>query len=119
MIASQFNLDDKLRNDLSKGILVLGSRADNTFANANEARCWLLRNPTHLPIVLITSSDHMPRASLLLEFALDGRRVERMSVFDDPSDFRDYAEEFGKYIVAYAVAFWQKLSGADSAQCNA
>jgi len=117
--ANQFSLDGKLRNDLSEGILVLGSRADNTFANANEVRCWLLRNPTHLPIVLITSSDHMPRASLLLEFSLDGRRVERMSVFDDPSDFRDYAREFGKYLVAYAIATWQKLSGAYSAQCSA
>ncbi|MBW8636189.1 YdcF family protein [Hoeflea sp. WL0058] len=117
--ANQFDLDDKLRSDLSEGILVLGSRADNTFSNANEARCWLLRNPTHLPIVLITSSDHMPRASLLLEFALDGRRVERISVFDDSSDFRDYAREFSKYLVAYAIACWQKLTGAYSVECSA
>ena len=117
--ANKFNLDDKLRNDLSEGALVLGGKADNTFSNANEVRCWLLRNPTHLPIVLITSSDHMPRASLLLEFALDGRHVERMSVFDDPSDFRDYAREFGKYLVAYAFALWQKHSWAYSAQCSA
>lgn len=116
--ADQFDLNEKLRKDLLEGRLVLGGQADSTFANALETRCWLDENPTQLPIFLLTSSDHMPRASLMLEFALDGRRVERISIFEDPSDFRDYTVEFGKYLASRIVTYWKRMRGDRVGECQ-
>jgi uncharacterized SAM-binding protein YcdF (DUF218 family) len=73
--AAQFNLTVTQRVALAGGRIVLASGAENTIANALETRCWLVkRERSQDDVVLITSSGHLPRATLALERAL-GRGV--------------------------------------------
>ncbi|MEO4041841.1 ElyC/SanA/YdcF family protein [Hoeflea sp. CAU 1731] len=116
--ADQFGLNDQLRMDLSDGRLVLSAGARDTFENASETRCWLRKYPKETSVLLITSSGHMPRASLMLEFALKGRRVERLSILEASAGRGDFMGEFGKYVITYMLGCWRRIRWADFDECN-
>lgn len=76
--ANEFRLDAELRLALSAGRLELGPKAQTTEQNAVETACWFRAHGLFGPILLITSSSHMPRASLALERALPAVPALRM-----------------------------------------
>ena len=53
-----------------------GVYAQNTLQNAAETKCWLDRVRYQVPIVLITSARHMPRAYLTLTAAAPRLKIE-------------------------------------------
>lgn len=71
--AAQFQLSAHARAGLEAGHIVLATDAHSTIENALEAACWIEGQPEIAEIVLITGRFHMPRASLALERALNGR----------------------------------------------
>jgi uncharacterized SAM-binding protein YcdF (DUF218 family) len=103
--ADQFGLNAALRQALETGLLALGPGAENTSQNAAESACWARARGLSGPILLITSRQHMPRASLALERSLPGAAVIRMSV-DDVTVAPDTTlliTEFAKYVITYAA----------------
>lgn len=110
--AQQFQLSSELQTALTRGNLVLGADAQNTFENAAEARRWFATLSTDSPIVLITSRFHMPRASLALEQALPGRAVLRVSVPEDSTSYREVAMEWGKFVLTHVAGAWAKNSAS-------
>ena len=115
--STKFELDESLLDDLTDGRLILGDRAHSTFENALEVRCWLEKidaDPSldDLPVVLITSSLHMPRASVALERALRGREVYRWSIPESLDPKQEPGREFMKYLATRAYYIGQSLQGA-------
>lgn len=97
---TQFSLDAELLEALTEGRIVLGPRAHDTLQNATETKCWLDQQAREEPILLITSTSHMPRASLALEQELPGRKIWRMSVPEGVNQGGKYIlrKEFQKYL---------------------
>ena len=52
-----------------------GERADNTFDNAQDTKCWVGRRGLTGPLLLITSRQHMARAMAALSGALPDRVI--------------------------------------------
>lgn len=104
--AEKFALSDKLQNALAENTLELGTWAQTTLQNAQEAQCWLHEKPQEIAILLITSADHMPRASIALEAALPNHEIQR--AIAPGSDERMTASilmtEFTKYLATYILA---------------
>jgi uncharacterized SAM-binding protein YcdF (DUF218 family) len=103
--ADQFQLSATLRVAIATGALVLATDANNTFENARETRHWLTTLSTKQPIVLITNQFHMPRASLALEQALQGRQVLRYCVTESTVRYEGVAVEFWKYLGTWVVGW--------------
>lgn len=68
--AAQFRLSPRLLAALDAGQIILAVDANSTLQNARETACWLERHPDIRVVVLVTSRQHMPRASLALERAV-------------------------------------------------
>lgn len=115
--SNQFNLSKMLNSALDDGRLSLGEQADNTLENALETRCWVAHMPASKPVVLITSSWHLPRASIALERALIRHKVERYGVSDGlPS--RDFIlDEFTKYLAMRVIGYWWMITGKPDFKC--
>lgn len=96
--AQQFRLSPALQTALANGTLVLDPIATNTLHNATETRRWLANQPMDRAVVLITSSFHMPRASLALEQALGDRSVLRCPVPEESVRYIGVIAEFWKYL---------------------
>jgi uncharacterized SAM-binding protein YcdF (DUF218 family) len=62
----------------------LGERADNTFQNAQDTKCWVDRRGLTGPLLLITSRQHMARAMAALSGALPDRVIVPYPVDDGP-----------------------------------
>jgi uncharacterized SAM-binding protein YcdF (DUF218 family) len=60
-----------------------GERADNTFQNAQDTRCWVDRRGLTGPVLLITSRQHMARAMAALSGALPDRAIVAYPVEDE------------------------------------
>ena len=61
-----------------------GERANNTFQNAQDTKCWVDRRGLTGPLLLITSRQHMARAMAALSGALPGRVIVPYPVEDGP-----------------------------------
>ena len=61
-----------------------GERADNTFQNAQDTKCWVDRRGLTGPLLLITSRQHMARARAALSGALPDRVIVPYPVEDGP-----------------------------------
>ena len=112
--ADQFRLDDNLRAALRDGRLVLGPRADNTLENAFETRCWLAQQPARVPVVLITSARHMPRAALALWAVASGRPVLRLVIAEDDIPAAVFAREFLRFTATLPAMAWRAAWADDS-----
>lgn len=99
--ARLFALSDKLLGDLKSGRIILATKADDTIENAIETSCWLAQNPDIRSVVLITSSLHMPRASVALERTTPVR-IERLPVGAlKPGAWVFRTVEFRKYVATW------------------
>ena len=109
--ATQFSLGKDMRTALSQGRLVLGVHATTTLENAAETRCWLRGIHHEGPILLITGTAHMPRASIALEHALPGTEVRRITVDKEEREGLRGAvfHEFAKYGATRAWLLAQSL----------
>lgn len=111
----QFQLQGELAGDLADGRIILATKAQDTIENALEASCWLNQNPDITRVVLITSSLHMPRASITLERA-SHVTVERLTVGKDIVDISSFlSAEFWKYTGTWFLtllpkSFWPSRS---------
>ena len=61
-----------------------GERADNTFQNAQDTKCWVDRRGLTGPLLLITSRRTLARATAALSGALPGRIIVPYPVEDGP-----------------------------------
>jgi uncharacterized SAM-binding protein YcdF (DUF218 family) len=59
-----------------------GERADNTFQNARDTKCWVNRRGSTGPLLLITSRRHMARALAALSGTLSDRVIVPYPVDD-------------------------------------
>ena len=78
-----------------------GERANNTFQNAQDTKCWVDRRGMTGPLVLITSRRHMARALAALSGALPRRELIPYPVDEvlSPTDsLRERALEYVKYL---------------------
>ena len=101
-----------------------GERADNTFQNARDTRCWLAARGISGPVVLITSRSHMSRARAALSGAHIANAIIPYPVDDVPKPapegrLRAYAE----YVATEAVALLprglvgEKVYGPFAGEC--
>ncbi len=101
--ATQFNLDASQLEALYDGRLVLATGAESTLQNAAETACWFKSGQGAL--VLITKTDHMPRASLALELILGDSEILREGI---PAKTRATPTrrlgEFLGYLATYVLA---------------
>lgn len=72
-LADQFHASPKVRRAIAEGRILLSPDARDTGENAAEAACWYRTGPAGEGLLLITSSRHMPRASLALQSELSGQ----------------------------------------------
>ncbi|PTE14241.1 ElyC/SanA/YdcF family protein, partial [Phaeovulum veldkampii] len=63
--SDQFNLTIRQRSALANGQIILADGALSTLENAIESECWLQSSPEVSEVLLITSTRHMARASLV------------------------------------------------------
>jgi len=78
-----------------------GERADNTFQNAQDTKCWVDRRGMTGPLLLITSRRHMARALAALSGALPRRELIPYPVDEAPSptdSLRQRALQYVKYL---------------------
>lgn len=113
----QFNLSPMLIHALDDGRLSLGERGEDTLENALETRCWLARIASGKPVVLITSTWHLPRASIVLERTARRHRVERYGVSDGLMSWDIIRDEFFKYLATRAISLWWLISGKPEFEC--
>lgn len=71
--------------------LALGYKARDTLGNADEVKEWVDKNNIS-SFRLVTSSYHMPRASMLIERALPGKKIINHPVFSN--DFEPWKGRF-------------------------
>ena len=82
-----------------------GERADNTFQNAQDTKCWVDRRGLTGPLLLITSRQHMARAVAALSGALPGRVIVPYPVEDGPPMVgRSRMRTYLKYLVTIVAA---------------
>lgn len=86
----------------------LGRQAEDTIGNATETAAWVHKN-SYRSIILVTSTYHMPRASLELKRAMPDIIITRFPVvqgslhldgwWDFPGTTRLIVSEYTKYIL--------------------
>jgi uncharacterized SAM-binding protein YcdF (DUF218 family) len=82
-----------------------GQRADNTFQNAQDSKCWLHRRALIGPLLLITSRQTMARAMAALSGALPDRVIVPYPVEDGlPTGGRTRMRAYLKYLVTIVAA---------------
>ena len=82
-----------------------GQRADNTFQNAKDTKCWVDRRSLTGPLLLITSRQTMARAMAALSGALPDRVIVPYPVEDGlPEGSRTRMREYLKYLVTIVAA---------------
>jgi uncharacterized SAM-binding protein YcdF (DUF218 family) len=83
----------------------LGERADNTFQNARDTKCWVDRRGLTGPLLLITSQRTLARATAALSGALPGRVIIPYPVEDGPLEVgRNRMRKYLKFLVTMVVA---------------
>jgi uncharacterized SAM-binding protein YcdF (DUF218 family) len=101
---SQFstrNLNIRDLQELKECCVQFGERADNTFQNALETKCWINGEGISGPLLLITSRLHMARARAALSGALPDHALIPYPVPDGPSpigSLKSRASEYLKYL---------------------
>jgi uncharacterized SAM-binding protein YcdF (DUF218 family) len=82
-----------------------GERADNTFQNAQDTKCWVVRQGLSGPLLLITSRQTMARAMAALSGALPDRVVVPYPVEEGPPTVgRTRIRTFLTYLVTVVAA---------------
>ena len=82
-----------------------GERADNTFQNAQDTKCWVDRRGLTGPLLLITSRRTLARATAALSGALPGRVIIPYPVEDGPHEVgRNRMRKYLKYLVTIVAA---------------
>ena len=82
-----------------------GQRANNTFQNAQDTKCWVDRRGLTGPLLLITSRQTMARAAAALSGALPDRVIVPYAVEDGlPTGSRTRMREYLKYLVTIVAA---------------
>lgn len=82
-----------------------GKRANNTFQNAQDTKCWVDRRALTGPLLLITSRKTMARALAALSGALPDRIIVPYPVEDgDPTGGQTRMRAYLKYLVTIVVA---------------
>jgi uncharacterized SAM-binding protein YcdF (DUF218 family) len=82
-----------------------GERADNTFQNAQDTKCWVDRRGLTGPLLLITSRRTLARATAALSGALPGRVIVPYPVEDGPPEVgRNRMRKYLKYLVTIVAA---------------
>jgi uncharacterized SAM-binding protein YcdF (DUF218 family) len=82
-----------------------GERADNTFQNAQDTKCWVDRRDLTGALLLITSRQHMARARAALSGALPDRAIVPYPVEDGPPAVgRTRMGTYLKYLVTIVAA---------------
>jgi uncharacterized SAM-binding protein YcdF (DUF218 family) len=82
-----------------------GKRANNTFQNAQDTKCWVDRRALTGPILLITSRQAMARAITALSGALPEREIIPYPVEDGPpTDGRTRMRAYLKYLVTIVAS---------------
>jgi uncharacterized SAM-binding protein YcdF (DUF218 family) len=77
-----------------------GQRADNTFQNAQDTKCWVERRGLTGPLLLITSRQTMARAMAAVSGALPDRAIVPYPVEDGlPTVGRTRTRAYLKYLV--------------------
>jgi uncharacterized SAM-binding protein YcdF (DUF218 family) len=90
-----------------------GERADNTFQNAQDTKCWVDRRDLTGPLLLITSRQHMARASAALSGALPDRVIVPYPVEEGtPTVGRTRMRTYLKYLVTFVAARLPLIVGA-------
>jgi uncharacterized SAM-binding protein YcdF (DUF218 family) len=82
-----------------------GERADNTFQNAQDTKCWVNRSGLTGPLLLITSQRTLARATAALSGALPDRVIVPYPVEDGPPEVgRNRMRKYLKYLVTIVAA---------------
>jgi uncharacterized SAM-binding protein YcdF (DUF218 family) len=82
-----------------------GERADNTFQNAQDTKCWVDRRGLTGPLLLVTSRQHMARAMAALSGALSDRVIVPYPVEDGPPAVgRTRMRAYLQYLVTIVAA---------------
>ena len=82
-----------------------GERADNTFQNAQDTKCWVDRRGLTGPLLLITSRRTLARATAALSGALPDRVIVPYPVEDGPPEVgRNRMRKYLKYLVTIVAA---------------
>jgi uncharacterized SAM-binding protein YcdF (DUF218 family) len=82
-----------------------GERADNTFQNAQDTKCWVSRRGLTGPLLLITSRRTLARATAALSGALPGRVIVPYPVEDGQNDVGpNRMRKYLKYLVTIVAA---------------
>ena len=90
-----------------------GERADNTFQNAQDTKCWVDRRGLTGPL-LITSRRTMARAMAALSGALPNREIVPYPVEDGPPAVgRTRMRKYLKYLVTIVAARLPSTVGAE------
>ena len=88
-------------------------RADNTFQNAQDTKCWVDRRGLTGPLLLITSRQHMARAMAALSGALPDRAIVPYPVEDgNPTVGRTRMRTYLKYLITIVAARLPLIVGA-------
>lgn len=129
--ATQFGTGSQGLRALGDGGLHLGTGAHSTLDNARETRCWLESRATQEQqgaglagagrdwpdrVVLITSRHHLPRASIVLETALPGVEVLRLSPSVSTHEPRRWIREFTGFVAMRgraALPSWARQQATD------
>ena len=82
-----------------------GERADNTFQNAQDTKCWVNRRGLTGPLLLITSRRTLARAMAALSGALPDRVIVPYPIEDGlPTVGRTRMRTYLKYLVTLVAA---------------
>jgi uncharacterized SAM-binding protein YcdF (DUF218 family) len=89
-----------------------GERADNTFQNAQDTKCWVDRRGLTGPLLLITSRRTLARATAALSGALPDRVIVPYPVEDGrPEVGRNRMRKYLKYLVTIVAAHLPLIVG--------
>jgi uncharacterized SAM-binding protein YcdF (DUF218 family) len=106
--AAQFSIRNPDIADLRRLIsccVEWGERADNTFQNAQDTKCWVDRRGLTGPLLLITSRRTLARAAAALSGALPDRVIVPYPVEDGPDEVgRNRMRKYLKYLVTIVAA---------------
>jgi uncharacterized SAM-binding protein YcdF (DUF218 family) len=92
-----------------------GQRADNTFQNAQDTKCWVDRRGLTGPLLLVTSRQTVARAMAALSGALPDRVIVPYPVEDGlPTVDRTRMRAYLKYLVTIVAARLPLTVGAQS-----
>ncbi|WP_417525520.1 ElyC/SanA/YdcF family protein [Marinovum sp.] len=102
---NQFELSSYQTDWLATGQIILAPDAHTTLENAREAACWLETQPDVDAVTLITSRQHMARASVALQHGIG--RVSVVRVISNPEEPYDRLNldlnEFSQFVATWAI----------------